>query len=121
VLLCMPHLTRLQLHEAAAGDSLLCTIGGNVPKLQRLVLYRHHWFQRTSSEGADAIARVGHIELLCCKGFDCCQHKDVMQLPGLKRVHSLQLRCPGWESEGGSAWSQEACRCHTCLCCRCKD
>lgn len=118
---CMPHLTRLQLHEAAAGDTLLCTIGTSAPQLQRLVLFRHSWVQGTSSEGADAIAHVGHIELLCGKNFDCWKHEGLMQLPGVKRVHFLYLHEGSWESKGGSVWTQETCRCYTGVCHGYKD
>jgi hypothetical protein len=115
VLPCMPHITRLELVEAAPGDTVLSAIGSSAPQRQQLVLFRHHWCEGTSSLGAEAIAHVGHIELLCCKGFDCCQHPELMLLPGVKRVQSHMLR--GWESKGGSAWSPEVCKCYTYLYC----
>ena len=117
VLPCMPHLTRLELIEAIACDTLLCTIGSSVPKLQRLVLERDHWSAGSSKEGADAIAHVGHIELLFGKNFCCDRNLQLLQLPGVKRVRFGNIAAQGrrHEMQGGSAWTQEACICEYCL------
>ena len=118
VLPCMPHLTRLELVEEVACDRLLCAIViSGVPHLQQLVLERDYWFLNSSKEGADAIAHVGHIELLYGKGFFCRQHQQLVQLPGVKRV-LCKFRVPACgckEMQGGSAWTQETCMCECCL------
>lgn len=65
----MPHLTRLELVGSGAGDPLLRVIGSSAPQLQRFVFQVEYWGSSSSKDGADAIAHVGHIELLCFKGL----------------------------------------------------
>jgi hypothetical protein len=112
VLPCMPHLTRLELVEADAGDPLLCAIGNSAPQLQRLVLERDVWLSGSSKKGADAIAHVKHIELVFAKGFACNCNLQLVQVPCVKRVF-VRHSC-GREMQGGPAWSQETCICEVC-------
>jgi len=108
---CMPHLTRLELINVEAHDAVLLAIGSNAPHLQRLVFECREAFMNagTSAAGADAIRHVGHIELLWDKWMDCEPYRELVRLPGIKRVDN---HWPGYaESEG---WSPE-----TCPCCRC--
>lgn len=119
VLACMPHLTRLELVEVCVGDRLLCAVGSNAPQLQRLVLDREVWLSGSSKEGADAIAHVGHIELLAMKGFECSRNLQLLQLPGVKRVlcgwSGLKLSVSdSKQTQGGSVWSPERCKCLEC-------
>lgn len=120
----MPHLTRLELVGAAAGDQLLRVIGSSGPKLRQLVLQSNYWGSSSSTDGADAIAHVGHIELVCYKGLDCSRNLQLLQLPGVKWVDWECLHHAWadvtWEplsasdTQVGYVWSQERCACESC-------
>lgn len=109
----MPHLTRLELVGAFVDDSLLCVIGNSLPQLQRLVFDTEFWASSSSQEGADAIAHVGHIELVNFKGFRCYQNLQLLQLPGMKRVvcEYVGMSLSAADTQVGSVWSPEKCRC----------
>jgi hypothetical protein len=122
VLPCMPHLTRLEFLTVAVGDAILCAVGKSAPQLQRLVLGGDLWLLGTSQMGADAVAHVGHIELLSPRGqkwdpFKCSQNIQLLQLPCVKRVECRWLKLSvsdGGNKHCGSVWSPELCNCIEC-------
>lgn len=115
----LPRLTRLTrlelLRNVVVDDAMLCIICCNSPQLKHLVFDSDFWSGRCSKEGADAIAHVLHIELLCDKGLECRDNMPLMKLPGVTRVcwrHTMMFERA--EAYVDTAWTQESCICFSC-------
>lgn len=89
-------------------DPMLIAIG-TLQNLQHLVVYMNNAHGASSTAaGASAVAHVPHIELAWLKGLDCSKNKELLQLPGIRR-----LTCRYRDHEL-LTWSQEQCNCSKC-------
>jgi hypothetical protein len=110
----MQQLTWLEFNRAVICDPLLLAIGATgLPQLQVLVLDALHlgFEVETTAEGADAVARIAHLELSFWKGFRCDKQEPLLRLPSLRRLRNARFsREPVLQS-----WSEETCNCEYCI------
>jgi hypothetical protein len=112
----MQQLTRLELSRAVMCDPLLCAVGSTgLPQLQVLVLEAMDlgFEVSTSAEGADAIARIPHLELTFHKGFDCMKQELLLRLPSLRRLCNGAKYCLD-ELSVLQGWSEDNRNCTYC-------